>query len=117
MIPKELKGVFSLSHNIKVYIPTTAKVNVTVDTTHYVTATLEKFGEWFGGATSHVAHGAWLSSELGLIVEPVTIVESYATVDGVNDHIKDVIAWASTIKKELEQEAVSVEYDNKLYFI
>lgn len=117
MIPKQLKGVFSLSHNIKLYIPTTTNVNESVDTTEYVRKTLTYFGEWFGGATSHNAHGAWLSQDQGLVVEPVVIVESYATSEAVDANISDVLLWASTIKEELKQEAVSVEYDNKLYFI
>lgn len=116
-VPKELRGIFSLSHNVKIYIPTTKQVKESANTSDYVRKTLENFGTWFGGATSHNAHGAWLSSVHGLVTEPVTIVESYATNEQVNENIAKVIEWAKTIKKELDQEAVSIEYDNKLYFI
>jgi len=114
---KVLNGIFSLDHNIKIYIPSTVAVNVKANTDKTVTQALKHFGAWFGGATSYKAMGSWVSKDKGLIVEKITIVESYADAEGVEKHLKKVLSYARKLKKELSQEAISIEYDNRLYFI
>lgn len=114
---KELKGLFCLDHNIKIYIPSTIEVDKTIDNTKYINQALELFGNSFGGATSYDAIGAWVSQSKGLVTEGVKIVESYATRESIEDHLAGVIEFASRLKTELAQEAISLEYDNKLYFI
>ena len=114
---KTLKGLFCLDHNIKLYIPSTVDVDKSIDNTEYVNLTLAKFGEWFGGATSYDATGAWLSQDKGLITEAVKIVESYATKEACIESLDKVIKLAEELKSKLNQEAISLEYDNKLYFI
>ena len=114
---KLLKGLFSLDHNIKLYIPSTINVNERANSKQYITRALESFSNLFGGATSYKAIGAWVSNDHGLVTENVTIVESYATAKQVEQGLQTVLELASTIKHDLRQEAVSLEYDNKLYFI
>lgn len=116
-VNKQLKGLFSLDHNIKIYIPSTANVNEKIDNSKYVTKALQLFGDSFGGATSYDAIGAWVSQEKGLVTEGVKIVESYATREAIEANLSKVITYAQTLKRELTQEAISLEYDNKLYFI
>jgi len=115
--PKELKALFSLDHNIKLYIPSTVDVDKKANTGKYITECLNLFGKLFGGATSFNARGAWVSDTAGLVVESVKIVEAYATAEGISEHIETVLKYALKRKKELKQEAISLEYDNKLYFI
>lgn len=114
---KILKGLFSLDHNIRIYIPGTDTVNQKIDNTVYVVMAQKYFSDWFGGATSYDAIGAWNSQQKGLILEGVKIVEAYGTREQVEKHLQKVIEYAQKIKAELHQEAVSLEYDNKLYFI
>jgi hypothetical protein len=114
---KQLQGLFCLDHNIKLYIPGTANVDKKVDNTRYVVETQALFSKLFGGATSYDAKGSWVSSERGLVVEGVKIVESYATKEQVNAGLEAVIQQAAKIKRELSQETVSLEYDSKLYFV
>lgn len=116
-VQKQLKGLFSLDHNIKIYIPSTKDVSQKIDNKKYVDSALKLFGASFGGATSYDAIGAWLSQEQGLVTEGVKIVESYATREAIEEHLGEVIAYAQQLKTELTQEAISLEYDNKLYFI
>ena len=117
MINKKLKALFSLDHNIKLYIPSTNDVNKAVDNSEQVDKVLTLFSKMFGGATSYNAVGAWQSDTKGLIKEKVKIVQSYATAEQVEQYIDKVIEYAETLKKEMSQEAISLEYDNKLYFI
>ena len=115
-IQKALKGLFCLDHNVKIYVPSTIDVNKKIDNSSYVKQALELFSDLFGGATSYDAKGAWLSKK-GLVVEDVKIVESYATKEALEKGLNKVLRYAEKLKRELKQEAVSVEYDNKLYFI
>lgn len=112
-----LQGLYNLDHNIKLYIPSTQDINKTTDNSKQVKKALELFGGLFGGATEYQALGSWVSDKLGLVVEKVTIVESYATAEQVESGLETVIKHGQKIKKEMNQEAVSLEYDNKLYFI
>jgi hypothetical protein len=114
---KELKGLFPLSHNIKIYIPSTFDINQKISTKKYVKKTLSVFSKQFGGATSYQAKGAWTSANKGLIVENITIVESFATTKQVKRSMQTILQYAIELKKELKQEAISLEYNNKLYFI
>lgn len=114
---KQLRGLFCLDHNIKIYIPSTVDVDEKIDNSIHVNQALILFGDSFGGATSYDAIGAWVSTNKGLVTEAVKIVESYASRESVELHLDKVIKFANQLKKELKQEAISLEYDNKLYFI
>jgi hypothetical protein len=114
---KTLTGLFSLDHNVRIYIPSTVNVNKKANTAKLIDKGLTKFSGYFGGATSYKAIGAWQSKDAGLVKEKITIVEAYATSEQIEKHIDKVIAFCEFIKKSLKQEAVSLEYDNKLYFI
>lgn len=116
--PKALKGLFSLEHNIKLFVPSTTKVNQDGAELQkiYETKALELMSDLFGGATSYKAIGAW-KSKLGLVTEKVKIVESYGTDVQMENGIESVIGLAEEIKREMEQESVAIEYDNKLYFV
>ncbi|RLD75975.1 MAG: hypothetical protein DRJ15_16175 [Bacteroidetes bacterium] len=114
---KQLKGLFNLDHNIKLYIPSTIDIDKKIDPGIFIDDTLELFSNEFGGATSYNAMGAWNSKIKGLVVEKVVIVEAFATADQVEASIEKIVSWAVVLKKSMNQEAISLEYDNKLYFI
>lgn len=114
---KALLGIFKLNHNIKLYIPSTINADTAINSEKYINDTLSLFSGLFGGATSYEAKGAWLSNVKGLIVEKIVIVESYATSQQIDLNIEKVLQHALKIKKELNQEAVSLEYDNELYLV
>lgn len=115
-IQRQLKGLFCLDHNIRLYIPTTINISEKADTATYLDKALHLFSRLFGGSTSYDAKGSWVSNQ-NLVIESVQIVESYATKEQVARGLEEVIRFAHKIKTELKQEAVSLEYDNKLYFI
>ncbi len=114
---KQLQNLFCLDHNIKLYIPSTNNVNENTDNAEYIAEGLKLFSDCFGGATSYDASGAWVSNDKGLVLEPVKIIESYATKEATAGGLARVLEFARRIKSELHQEAVSLEYDNKLYFV
>jgi hypothetical protein len=115
---KALKGLFSLEHNIKLFVPSTTEVNQ--DGTElqkvYETKAMELMSDLFGGATSYKALGAW-KSQLGLVTEKVKIVESYGTEAQMENGLDGVIQLAQEMKQAMGQESVALEFNNKLYFV
>lgn len=116
---KVLAGLFVLDHKIRIYVPSHTRTGEAIDNdvrAELVTDVMTKFSTWFGGATSYNAHGAW-RGPTGVDIEKVTIVEAYATNEAVDDHIGDVVTYMNTIKRGVDQDAVALEYDNKMYLL
>ena len=106
-----------LSEKIAVYVPSTYDGNrEMIDNSAYVQQVMKELAELFGGSTAYQASGAWISEEKGLIIENITIVYSYCDIL-TNEKIDDVIKICEYIKEEMKQEAISLEINNKLYFI
>ncbi len=104
---------------ISLYIPTTIDVNATIDATPYVERTLAFLGERFGGATTTAlqARGVWNSAEVGLVGESIHIVRSYASQADLNAHLPSIFDYVEALKRELRQEAMAIEINQKLMLI
>jgi len=114
---KKLKNLIVLESNVKIYIPGTINKNENFDNSVFVDNTLKLLSEFFGGSTSYKAVGCWLSQNSGLIKENVTICESYCKEKDLQVNIDKLIDYCEQIKHELNQEAISLEINNKLYFV
>ena len=114
---KTLKNLIVLESNVKIYIPGTIDINTISDNTKHVNNTLKLLSDYFGGSTSYQAIGCWNSVNSGLIKENVTICESYCKESDLKKHIKNIISYCEDLKKELTQENISLEVNNKLYFV
>lgn len=113
-------NIFALENNIKVYIASKDKNGDLIDNKVRATTinnTIKTFSTLFGGATSYNALGSWVNSDNKLMVEPVEIIESYFDSKDINAKLSTALKHIHEVKKELNQEAVSIEYNNKLYFI
>lgn len=114
-----LSHFYSLEHSIRLYVPGT--VNVNADAAGMQEAmtirVLDNFAEWFGGATSYRAQGAWKSAAAGLVIENVTVVESYASEQAKEGNLQNVLTLCEEIKETMKQEAIALEIDNRLYLI
>ncbi len=105
------------TNQLSVFIPTTTDTNQTTDTSDYVQKTLAFLGERFGGATCKEAQGVWNSEHAGLVGEKVYIVHTYATQNDLNRYLDEVVVFIETLKKELRQEAMALEVNQKLTLI
>jgi hypothetical protein len=112
-----LDSLFSLPHLIKVYVPSTMDVNQVADNAAMVESVETVLSGWFGGATAIKGIGAWMSDALGLVLEDVTIVQSFAADDSFASNIPNVVRLCERIKSEMSQEAVALEVDSKLYLV
>ena len=108
-----------LNNRVAVYVPSTVDA-ATADAaaaekmTENVAAELSQL---FGGATISLAAGAWVSADFGLIREDIKIVYSYCSNEQLEKFAPDILRIAEHVKREMSQEAVSVEVNNNLYFV
>jgi len=114
---KQLINLIPLNHKVAIYVPSTVKVDKKVSNRKQVDATLTRLSQLFGGATSTKAQGSWVTETGKLVKEQITVVYAYCTEDLLQAHINDVTGYCEALKAEMEQEAISLEVDNQLYFI
>ena len=114
---KQLKELTKLDKNIKIYVPSTIDVDKKIDTSKNVDETLTLLSNKFGGSTSTIGTGTWVTEKSKLVKEEVTICESYCSGSDLKKSLTDVINYCKDLKKELNQEAISLEVNSELYFI
>jgi hypothetical protein len=109
----------SLDHSFVILVPSTMSVDkpdpkLAASVVEYV---VHDLSETYGGATEfESAKGAWISSVVGLVREPVIPVQVYVkeiTLE-VRDHIVGICKY---IKATMQQEAVLLVVDGKAKFI
>lgn len=108
-----------MKHKVSIYIPGTVNADQAdskkaEEMTNHIAS---RFSDLFGGATITNASGAWMSDRLGLIQEDVKIIYSYCTETALNSNAESLMQLAEMVRDEMQQEAVSVEIDNTLYFV
>lgn len=106
-----------LNSKIAIYVPTTIHVNQPVDTSEYVSLVQAKLGRWFGGTTTLEAFGGYMSSENEHIGEPIYIVRSYCTTEQLEEHFSDVVALGEWLREELDQESITGELNDAIFFM
>ncbi|NDJ84281.1 MAG: cyclic nucleotide-binding domain-containing protein [Chloroflexi bacterium] len=107
------------TNQIGIYIPTTVDVDQEVDTSGYIQETLTFLGELFGGAstTTNEARGVWNSEDAGLVSETIHIVRTLVSQIELDKHLEDVLKYMDRLKRELKQEAMALEVNQKLMLI
>lgn len=109
--------MFSLKKRISIYVPSTVNVNENIDNKIYVEKTACFLSDLFGGSTSVNASGNWVSGDIGLVSENVTIVYSYCSKSDFDQYENDIILFVKKLCSEMKQECISCEIDNNLYFV
>lgn len=113
----KFKNLIPLNHKVAIYVPSTQGVNTEANNQKYIESTAQLLSNCFGGATSTEAVGYWVSDNEGLVKEHPVIVYAYAQEQDFIESIDLIIDYCYKMKQELEQEAISLEIDNKLYLI
>lgn len=114
---KSLKFKFDLNCKFAVYVPSTRNVNETCDNSKILAETLKTLSALFGGATATPAQGAWIAENGETIIEKIDIVYSFCTSEQAAEHFPAVLALCEKIKREMNQEAISLEYNGQLKFV
>ncbi len=118
-IENTFKNFARLPARVAIYVPgTSGPAAADPALAERMTAeTAAALSDLFGGATISLAAGAWMSADCGLIREDVQIVYSFAALDDLNNHAAEILQLAQRVKREMQQEAVSVEINGALYLI
>lgn len=114
---KTKKFVFDLDSKVAIYVPTTNNAVESCDNAEMVKRVLTTLSNLFGGATATDAIGGWVSTEHGLITERVTIVYSFCKSEAFANNIDAILELCEAIKSEMNQEAVTLEYNGQVKFI
>lgn len=110
----KLEKLFTLSHKVTVYVPSTMDINKEIDNAEYVDEVATLLSSLFGGATSSQAIGYWNSPTAGLVKEKTVIVFAFAES---LEKIDLVIDKCEELKEKLNQDAIALEIDGQMYFI
>lgn len=114
----QLEGMFTLKESVKLYIPTETKDGKVIDNSEILKKCAVEMDESFGGATVINGVGYWSDKNNNnkLYTEDVNIIQSFT---GSMDDKKayKLIQLAQYVKKELKQEAVTIEVNNQMKFI
>lgn len=106
-----------LQSNVALYVPTTIHVDQQADTMKYVRLVQLKFDGWFGGTTTTETLGGYMSSEGKHVEEKIYIVRSCCTTTQLEDLFPDVVALGDWLCRELDQESITGEVNNTMFFM
>ena len=113
----KLRGAAGLACCVRVYVPGTMGTAAAADNAAYIRRAAAFLSGAFGGATATETRGFWLSDVAGLVEEKTTIVYSFCDADSLTAEAEAIVDFCETMKKDLMQEAVSLEVNNVLYLI
>jgi len=117
MTDNRLKSAARLESRVAVYVPGTAGVNTAADNSAHVERAAALLSELFGGASAQSVRGFWMSSAAGLVAEDTTVIYSFCTAAALEAGLPRVLDLCEALKADLQQEAISLEVNNQLYFI
>ena len=107
----------SLTTKIAIYVPSTIDIDSHVDDSAQVEKTAIFLSDLFGGCTACNVSGYWIDSNKKLIKEKPVVVYAYTTEAKAREAEEKIIDFVQQMKKEMQQECISVEYNNRLYFV
>jgi len=113
--------VFTLSHNVKIYVPSTVDVNITANkemVNNAIKTVAKKMSQWFGGTTVYNdCTGYWVSDKQGLVAETITIVSANCDENALSENIYNVISLVKQLGCDMKQECISLEIDGVLNIV
>ena len=104
-----LNDLLVLTENVRVYVPIIKNSNILKDVELVMC-------ERFGGTSSIKVNGSYIMSDGNIEYDNIVIVESFTNELNNND-IEFLVELCKKLKNDLEQEAMSLEINKKLYFV
>ncbi|WP_052045009.1 hypothetical protein [Prevotella amnii] len=114
---KELKFKFDLDCKVAIYVPSTVDVDKEVNNEQQVLQIIKKLSLLFGGATASDAVGGWVANDGQTVIEKIKIVYSYCTSEQLKENIDTILEICENLKKEMLQEAITLEINGQVKFI
>src|SRR3990172_10366803 len=103
----QYKDFFSLSHEVKLYVPSTQGLSGRIDTAQHakrVKEVAEKMASLFGGATTTQAQGYYVAGNSSLVVEDIEIVYSGSTTEAWEQASQTLLDYTQEECREWDQE-------------
>lgn len=115
----DFAALFELSHKIEIYVPGTIHAAPALELQKQFTNIVNcELAKMFGGCTITPAAGVWFSEELNKnITENINICFSYCTAEQIQEYAGEVIDLCKQICTGMNQEAITLVYDNRATFI
>lgn len=107
----------SLATKVAIYVPSTVNIDVAIDNSEWIEKTAVLFSDLFGGCTACDVSGYWITQEKKLVKEKPVVVYAYTTEEKAREAEEKIIDFVQQMKREMQQECISVEYNNRLYFV
>lgn len=108
---------YDMDNKVSIYVPSTVNVNQRTNNKKQVMAIIKQMSLLFGGATSYKCTGGWIADNGDIVTEQVNIVYSFCDKKSLQDNLSKVINICQQIKKDMQQEAVTLEINSKATFI
>lgn len=113
----KLANLIPLRSKVTVYVPSTVNVNEAIDNSAQVERVARLLSECFGGATASPVSGYWVAADKSLVIEHTTMVFAFCDTASAEKYIDDVVRLCVSLKHEMGQEAIAMEYNGEMYFI
>lgn len=114
---KALMNLIPLSCKVTVYVPATVNVNQEIDNAAQVERVARLLSQSFGGATASPVNGYWVADDGSLVKEKTVAVYAYCSTEQAEIYLDSVVEMCVALKKEMNQEAIALEYNGNMYFI
>ncbi len=108
---------YDMENKVSIYVPSTVNVNQRINNKKQVMAIIKQMSLLFGGATSYKCTGGWVADNSDIVTEQINIVYSFCDKKSLKDNLSKVINICQQIKKDMKQEAVTLEVNGKATFI
>ena len=119
-VKEKLSKNFALPFEIVVYVPSTQDADTTIsqeDFKHRIEVVETYLAKLFGGFSSNPVDGGYNSDEKGLIKEDVFKVYSFASRDGFEPKMEELVIQIKKWCKVWGQEAIGLEFEGDLFYV
>ena len=108
---------YDMNNKVSIYVPSTVNINKRINNNKQVMSIIKQMSLLFGGATSYKCTGGWVAENGEIVTEQVNIVYSFCNKKSLQNNLSKVINICQQIKKDMKQEAVTLEINGKAAFI
>ena len=108
---------YDMNNKVSIYVPSTVNINKRINNNKQVLSIIKQMSLLFGGATSYKCTGGWVADSGDIVTEQVNIVYSFCGKQSLHNNLANVINICQQIKKDMKQEAVTLEVNGKATFI
>ena len=108
---------YDMDNKVSIYVPSTVNINQRINNKKQVVSIIKQMSLLFGGATLYKCTGGWVTDTGDIVTERINIVYSFCDKKSLQNNLSNVINICQQIKKDMKQEAVTLEINGKATFI